>query len=624
MATHFTQGQNQQQAQQAQQQQAQQQYQQPQDAGQGAGFVFGDLFGTGSSLFAPTGSSEALDKVEAAISGFMVKKGGGKLPQDWTLVKIEAAANGLPASVLAVVAVARVNGQARAYVTNLMLEATAVNLSKTELRTPQRTFAITTTLGQAFNDQVWAIIRRRVAEAVGIGQEAVLEVSTLVVPRDYNLVEQDSLIRLVYLATVASSIGQAGGPATKMQLSMADLRNQRFTTRVDFSGTPKIDMLGRPVRNDLCVTTHTVSEATQGQQFQSENKILELSAFVELNYVQPQALQGPYPGAPVQVATQQYRPEIVLTDLRSNFLDFDLSRALFCLTSVGALERGYQWLRAFQFAGSGRKNAINLRDIGAIGYELEVTGGKAIPTGRDQFSTADLQDVVQRYFHQQPLISVDIDPNGQYNWVMNDFLTAGQTGTAAAAAAANRIIAAARTLTTMPGGGNTFDNHWKGGVDICETRHVVAAGHYTNDANEVRDLAEIDYLAMLNIFGGTDPESFKRWAKTYEDQAMPEIERLAEREDLLRQRLSSVEITGYKRRVTFNKAFLIALEAAMVECGYHPTPDSLSPVFGPQAIRGTAGLDRLATGQFGQTMYAGQTTTTRGGNLGGRATSFGN
>lgn len=577
---------------------------------------FAELMSSGSALFSPRSASETLEKLGTAITDFLKAKFNGEMPKDWFLVKVDAGVHNLPASVISLVAVTR-NGQVgRAYATNLLLESTKVNLSQTQAQGEGgRALVVTTTLGQAFDDRAWGIVQKRIAETLNVAQTIVQEVSSLIVPKDFDLTDGEALGRLVYLATVASSIGKQGGPKKKLNLAAAGLQQQRFVTDIDFTAQPKIDLLGRPVRNDMTVITSVQDQVDRNASYQQEQKLIELSAFVDLNYTQPMQLPQQFPGQPAVFGTQVYRPEIVIADQVAGFNDFDLGRSLFVLASASVLEKGSQWIRTFMRAGSGKKGVVNLNDIGAIGYELDVTGGKAIPTSRDVFSTKDLADLVGTYFHQNPLISMDIDPNGPYNWVLNEFLAAGVRAPDAEA----RIVAAANELT-----GGQFSSFWKGGV-ICQTRHTLHAGTYVNDANEVVSLDHIGYLAALNIFGPTDAESFKRWVDTFENANMSEIERLAIREELLRGRLSSVEITGYKRRVTFNKDFLIALESAMCAVGYHPNPKNAQPVFGPQVVRGVGGLDQLAgSGAWGQSMYSNQQQTVRGGgSIGGRFTSFG-
>ena len=579
------------------------------------GLDFSDLLSSGASLVAPSNSSEGLEKVFVALTDYLKTKFNGALPKGWAFVKIDASANVLPASVLAVGAVSNAGGVARVHVTNLLIESTKVDLIQTQRQIANRTAAITTTLGQAFDDTAWAIVQKRVAEFVGVPLEAVIEVSTVIIPKDYDLVDKNSVTNLAYSATTPSALAVNGGAKSRLEMDRVAAAGKRFSTKIDFTGNQKTNVLGRPVRNDITVLTSLTKAAGANSTYQSEQRVMELSAYVDLNFTQPQALPPQFPGQAPVMSTQRYRPELVIADVASMFSDFDMTRALFSLTSVGALEKGSQWLRAFlSRLGTGKKNQLNLRDIGAIGYELDITQGKMIPTGRDVFSTEELQELVQTYFHQSPLISLEIDPEGPYNWVLNHFVRAG----AGDPISIKVIVDAANTLT-----GNQFSKTWQGG-EVCVVRHVMHNGTYVNDDNEVRPLSDIDYLAALNLFGGTDKQSFQRWVKSFEDQNLDPIERLADREELLRARLSSVDITGYSRRVTFHKPFLVALEAALTACGYHPNPENLAPVFGAQVVRGVTGLDQLAQGNFGQALYAGaQAPQGRGGAFGGRFTTFG-
>lgn len=591
--------------------------------GQGQGQTSGnplefmDLLGTGSALLPPRSSSEVLNKVSTAIADTIKVRYNGTMPKDWHLISIDHNTISAPASVVAVVAVKRTPSGANAFVTNLALEAARVQLAPTTAQLQQRQLQITTTLGQVFGDDVWANIQRRIGENLDLPAGNVHEVSTIVMPKDYDLETPDSVMRLAYLSTVASAIAVAGGVGNKLRLAeiVRDPKGQsQFVTRVDFTGQQSADLLGRPVRSDLVVNTLLSQQADANASYRNEKQLVSLSAFVEVNYVGPQPQAAPYPGAAPVYGTQRYAPELVITNCASDFHDFDMSRALFCLASAGALDKGGVWARAFLPRPTGKKS-LNLRDIGAIGYELDETEGKAISTARDQFTTDDLGVLLNKFFYQSPLISMDIDPNGPYNWVFNEFISAGSGDPQAV----ERIIRAANDLT-----GNRFSQHFQGG-QICQLRHYIADGTYVNEDGEVRSLADIDYIAALNLFASIDKGAFKTWSNSFEDPNMSDIERLAEREALMRGRLSSVDVVTYKRRITFDKKFLEALEKSMLDCGYRPIPDSIQTMFGTQAVRGNAALLALASGNFGNQMFATAQPQVRGGamTLNGRITTFG-
>lgn len=572
----------------------------PQYQSSGSPLDFMDLLGTGSALLSPRSDSEVLNKVSTAITETIKRLKGGSMPKDWHVINIDHASTNSPASIVAIVAVRRDATSVNAFVTNLLLDAARVQLSPTSAQLNNRQLQITTTLGQVFDANVWGSVRRFIASQLGLQEQSVQESSAIILPKDYDLEYPESLTNLAYLATVASAIDAAGGAKTRLrlpELQAAMKSTNQFVTRIDFTGLPRKDLLGRPVRSDVVVQTMLSTQADQNAAYRNEKQLVELSAYVEMNYIDPQPMPAPYAGGQPVIGTQVYAPEIVITNCASGFQDFDLGRALFCLVSAGALDKGGVWARTFLPRRSAKKS-INLRNIGAIGYELAETEGKEINTERDVFEAKHLEALLLRYFHQLPLISIDIDPNAAFNWVMNAFIHAGNGDVNAK----QQIINAANELT-----GNAFSKYFDPQHQICQTRHVLAGGTYIDADGEVRDLEEIDYLAALNLFGNVDKDLFKQWSRTFEDQNMSTIERLAEREALLRGRLSGVEITHYKHRVTFDKAFLAALENAMVECGYRPTPDNVQSIYSGTVVRGSADLLKLAQGQFGNSMYAAKT-----------------
>jgi len=583
-----------------------------------------DMLASGRAPVGPRSNSELLNKVSAAITNVIKRENKEVLPEGWNVIALDHNNIGGPASVVAVCAMKRTAQSAGIYVTNVLLEGSMESLAPSiETRPGRQSVQITTTLGQVFDNEFWSKIQKRIAEQYGIGIEAVRQVSTIVLPREFDLENQDAVTTLTYLATVASAIASSGGEALPLSIPQAlKEQGQQFVTRVDMSVGQTTNMLGRPTRSAMSVRTLLTRAANAQATYRNEHPLFDLAVYVDINFTGPTAVPQQYPNAPAVMGTQVYTPELVINGIHPSFYDFDLARALFCIIGVGALEKGSSWARSFLRTQTGRnkKGQIDITNIGALGYELSETEGKMIETGRESgFGAEALATLLQRYFYQVPAVSIDLDPNAPLNWVMNDFIAAGQDGAPEQAAAKQRIIAAANSLT-----GNAFAKYFQSDWPICVQRHYLATGTYVNDDGEVRDLAEIDYLAILNIFGGTDKSVVKEWQRSFEDQTITPMEGLAIREGILRSRLNDVKITGYKRRETFDKRFLAALETGLVECGYRPMPEGIQPVIGQQVVRGNQSLQQLAGQALGQAMYAPGVTTNQqgGGHLNGMVSSY--
>lgn len=587
-----------------------------------------DLLASGRSPVGPRSNSELLNKVSAAITNVIKRENKESIPEGWNVIALDHQNIGGPASVVAVCAMRRTAQAIAVYVTNVLLEGSMESLAPTtENRPGQQSVQITTTLGQVFDADFWGKIQKRIAEQYGCGIDAVHAVSTITLPREFDLESPDEVTTLAYLSTVASAIAVSGGEAAPLSIPQALKEpGQQFVTRVDMSTGQTVNLLGRPTRSAMAVRTLLTRAANQAATYRNEHPLFDLAVFVDMNYVGPTNLPAQYPNQPPVLGTQVYAPELVINGISPSFYDFDLARALFCILGVAALEKGSAWARSFLRTQTGRakKGQIDISNVGAIGYELRESEGVPFDTSREAgFGAEALAELLQRYFYQVPVVSIDLDPNAPLNWVMNDFISAGQEtvqGFATEAAAAKaRILAAANALT-----GNAFGKYFDQTQAVCTLRHYLHAGTYVNDDGEVRDLAEIDYLAILNIFGGTDKTVLKEWQRSFEDATLTPTAALAIREGIMRSRLNDVKITGYKRRVTFNKAFLKALEDGLVECGYRPMPEGVQPVIGTQVVRGNQSLLQLAGTAIGQNMFAPGVTPNGnvGGQIGGIVSSY--
>ena len=570
-----------------------------------------DQLAVGLSPVSANAGSEVLTKIAEAVGKVIEPINKDNV---WKLVPVDHNQNGTACSALAVVAVKREASGVSAYVSTLLLEGAAHSLSPriVQDQTNGRNREVTTTIGDVWDDGFWKKVEVRVRGVVGASAQ-VYDVTGLVVPGAFNPEDVDAVRKLTYLATSPLAMASSGGKYRPM--SVADLaKGQNLVSRADWSGQAAFDLLGRPVRNDVTLTT-SVTIDNQGSTWKSERSLIDLQGYIDVNYVGKSAAPTGVIGQQA-MGSQVYMAEFVISNFGSSFKDLDMTRTLFGIAQAASLDADSSWVRAFLPRGS-KSGELNLRDIGAVGLDIDLgQGAKRIETSsKAGFNNQSLIDLVQTLFYRQLLVSIVVDQTGPLNWVLSDLSAACRNDPAAI----RRVLTAANTLT-----GGRFANHFKGsGVGVF--RHVVLLGTYTDSTGKERPLSDIDYLGALNLFGDVSLEDFRRWTATFENPDMPLAVRVDERTQLLRGRLENVKVNSYGHQLTLSTEFLAALVTSMVEGGLIVRPEGSQNLFGNSQQRGNLSLLNLGIQGIGGQMFANTQPGMRGGNfqLGGKGNGFG-
>lgn len=117
-------------------------------------------------------------------------------------------------------------------------------------------------------------------------------------------------------------------------------------------------------------------------------------------------------------------------------------------------------------------------------------------------------------------------------------------------------------------------------------------GHYTGSDGEVRDIRDLDVLAMLNLTQGNLTE-WEEWYRTLCDTAEPFEARMQKREQMERHYLSkSLKITGRAVRLMLSPAFIDALDAAATAAGVMVDMDNVSNIMGATRFQGNQMVDQ--------------------------------
>ncbi len=399
--------------------------------------------------------------------------------------------------------------------------------------------------------------------------------------------DEATIGNLIWLATEATSNGLASeGVVEEQPIDVKALTQGASTVAgIDWAPAPLHDVVGMPVRSDWSITTRSVSE--QGQNNWSPNAstskdLVRVDGYVDIDYSVPQqAQQQIYGGQALQPLTQRYIPRLVLTRVDSLVPVETPELQLLALATVPLLGVANSWMQSFKptWQSSGKKGDINLRDITAIGFEVNLTGADK-PGRLPAASQSDMGKFYQMLalaISKDLLISMDIEEAGDLTWLQRDFYLAALNDPEAI----RSVLAAANRLTD-----GRFGQMWDGSQPIAiDEGNRVPLG-YWQSASGMRDIRDLDYTAMLNIVGEKDMQVLHDWSETFYNQQIPQEIRLEKRHRIQSELLSGYTLKGYARRIVRNQKFLATLAQALHAAGLLlSSQDTLVDLTG-QTIRG--------------------------------------
>lgn len=419
------------------------------------------------------------------------------------------------------------------------------------------------------NDLVLNIKRYVLATYAGKGIKEVFYVGGLVLPPELNPTNTAQLDRVIFYGNSAletTLFKLAGNPRRFTIAKKAD--DEQLVVKLDFDAGKAATSVGLPVRSDLAIKLHVAGK--------TNNKNNSLSARVSrafstvrghmmLQYVglshnpmmqmnmtpwgQPQ-----YPGV--------FQPIFVINSLDNQFSAATLETQLLALSTATAITRDNAWVNCFKPNMQIRGNpGDDPRDIGMItadvAYPGEQKGYTPLKDGK-----IDFYQFISKWLIPSTLFMVDIPELGDLTYIQRVFLEAsGATNNSQITARANQaIVEAANYLTN-----GRFSAHWQGNEPIVLNQvGRIETGFFYNEKDEMCDLADIDYLYLLNRFG---PELAQRFTDTLNPNGPSEIVRSANRIRIYQENFQGCQIRGYARRLTINSKFLVALAQALQEVG---------------------------------------------------------
>lgn len=423
----------------------------------------------------------------------------------------------------------------------------------------------------AYDAEVRALVERKVRMA--FSQSNIIETTGEVVPANFPHDDEEKMALLFSngVMAIATAMTNAHAPADlNLQRAMNDatlvIKAERLSDNVE-----AVDLADLPVRSDVQMSIVANGKGNSGSLNTPRNAQLTVTrGFIDLIWRKPAAAQNQwgYPGAQPQRPEPLYAPCFVMTSSLPADLQTLPAQLVSILSAASLLEQGRWTFGLMPRKGVGKKKEVDLRDISAIGFDANTEGNKDGVGARiegvhaDSFTLGKLTQLLSIVSEPVPLLALDVPECGSSTW-MHAVFAAAASGNAIAN---SEIIAAADYLT-----GGQLTKIYQGNQVCFEYGGRMHAGYYKDHEGRRHDLREIDYLAVLNLFGDRDMNVVRRWSESFNNDAMPLEVRLAHRKAILDQ--FNPEYTGWTRRIVFDTHFIQALAKAASLAGLNLKPD---------------------------------------------------
>ncbi|MBE0438163.1 MAG: hypothetical protein IBX57_00150 [Gammaproteobacteria bacterium] len=447
----------------------------------------------------------------------------------------------------------------------------------------RRQIEIVTTPSELYSASMVAKIEAYLKGKLGTNDVVIVDAGLSVIPSEVDSEDLEKARLVLFNATGAlMSTVENIFPEYKMAFNIGMVQNgqEKLTTRVDYHRSQKADYYGMPVRSDISLQlSASINDQSNDIEHQQNRNILEVSGFVDLLYA-PAPKQNPNPYYQGQVDTTIYQPRFIITRSDTMIDANTMELQLLGLAQAQVIAHR-QW--AWTFSPNHAAKGIDITDIGAVGYEDETLitdkGRQRIDTKAKAFGPAEFQALIGAYLKPDLVYSMDIQEGGDLSWLL-DVLTAAASGDHPAY---EHIVEAADNLT-----GGLFSQeltHISGAGQFLHPKvDRVPMGYYMTDG-VMRDIRDVDYLAVLNMFGKSDIDTVVKWSEASNNPNIPMEIRLEEQMKIIEAVTGRPVIKAYAQRVTFGATFLSALVNSCTKAGLMINLSNPAGDFIPQSQR---------------------------------------
>lgn len=475
----------------------------------------------------------------------------------------------------------------------MMLEATAPQEDPVMVTiqghagTPTRTISVPVMTSAVWDDDYRDTVNKVINEANKLNNNNVpIIAGVTVIPRNFDLEDKEAFAKMIRNVSHSLVTEIAKNRITGKLVLTKPSGDKYIGANVSYSNRHIKDSVGLPQRSDVLITLNENTKKANNNQTSLNSKLRAkrelgtMAGFVDF-FWNPVAVnqQGGMFGqfGQQQVPTQKYTPAFIIRSLKTPVAGVIEAQLLMLLTA-GIVGKQNEWVNSLlsNWSDSRReenKNRLNFRDVGALNIEGNLPLGGQQPTSKygspvntieDSFTQESFMQYLGAIVRPELQWALDMPILGAESWYMDRFLESAKHNDASTQA----IYAALNEMTnnhfetwfTKLGGGNL----WLGDAVPYHT------GYYYGERDEMRDLADIDLLAVMNRLGSTDPTVGERWARTW-------VPSKDNSEVLLDERLSIITdvlggknyvLTGWGARSFINPNVIVALGQAAAANGF--------------------------------------------------------
>lgn len=426
-----------------------------------------------------------------------------------------------------------------------------------------------------FKAKVLTCVKAAVNDSTG----SIHDCGFMVIPKELKLWEDDEALKecaFFASASIDNMINKlAGRPGFNIAHDTSD--RDYFKARIEYNPDPETNALRMPVRSDIRIT---VSAQSNNDGMDNTMPLSSIDCFVDLVLDANAAAGGNMsPGGfmqPVQQSTQVYIPRIVIPriDILTDFISPETM--LLGVLNAGLLVRQNAYLGAWV----PRKNVPadeDFRDLGAVNFELNMqneANPSRAPLKDDQYTQQHFSIFANQVIQNRPVFTILIEDGGELTWIQKMFLDAANR----VVGAEQELYNAAYTLTNGAFAETAFAQDFRAKkAHICSIDDAVGnmhSGYYIDKYGEKRDIKEIDYLAMLNIFGATDMNQVNMFADTFDQIGIDIRSRMSTRKELYDNAVGKVHFYGKSTMVNIDPLFLNSLIEAANSAGLQIDPNA--------------------------------------------------
>jgi hypothetical protein len=404
-------------------------------------------------------------------------------------------------------------------------------------------------------------------------------------PAELSVEDKHHIHQTFYVATQACYTildSEVSGRESAFNIATDVEPTDVLTASLDYNPLPETTPTGLPIRTDISVSLRATANggnASANLDLHSRGiELVRVDGYVDLVFREPLKQIQNYNQPP---QTQHYFPRFVMTRVDSEFDALTPEIHLFGIAQSTILSMNMGWSGVY-LPRSTNRSGDDLRDIGAVGYEVNLTGNpdarpERVDTKSDTFTRQNLFKLISTLIEPSLVYSLDVEETGAETFLTQTYMEAADGNMQAY----ERIITAANNLTN-----NHFNDCFDRGMIARNDMNRVMLGYYFGEDGLKHDLREIDYLAMLNLRGGVDMQNVIDFAATYDNVEIPLAMRLEKRSKLIRSMiLGGVHVKGMARRITFAPNFMAALNTACHRAGLVVRPQNIIADFNGAAGR---------------------------------------